>query len=267
MPALVVSEDGLDWPRYLAQFHAARPGVIEAVLSRSLAGDHTPYRWLARAVSDAGTVLDLACGSGPMSRELLSRPPSSSKVRTVIGVDLSADELRLAADRGPGPWVRGDALRLPFREGSVDAVTSSMGLLVVRPLDQVLAEVTRVLKPGGVLAAIAPALRPLSPAEMRVPARINARLRGSPRFPGSVELAGFSRTLRAAGLRRVEDARERYHYTVTSREDAELLLSALYLPSTKAARIASAVDFLTHRLAKRGPFPITIPMRRVVAIK
>jgi SAM-dependent methyltransferase len=261
-PALVVSEDGLDWPRYLASFHAARPGIIEAVLSRSFGGDHSPYRWLARAVSsDAGTVLDLACGSGPMSREL------AAPDRTVIGIDLSPDELRLAGERGPGPWVRGDALNLPFQDGSFDAVTSSMGLLVVRPLAEVLAEVTRVLKPGGVLAAIAPALRPLSPREMRVPARINARLRGSPRFPGSVELAGFSRSLEAAGLRRVEDARERYHYTIAAREDAELLLSALYLPNTKPSRVESAINLLTHRLAKRGPYPITIPMRRVVAIK
>lgn len=261
-PALVVPEDGLDWPRFLAAFHAARPGAIEAVLSRSFGGDHSPYRWLARAVSsDAGTVLDLACGSGPMSREL------QAPDRTVVGIDVSAEELRLAADRGPGPWVRGDALNLPFGNCCFDAVTSSMGLLVIRPLGRVLSEIARVLKPGGVLAAIAPALRPLSPKEMRVPARINARLRGSPRFPGSVELAGFGRTLEAHGLRRVEDARERYRYTVSGREDAELLLAALYLPSTKQARIASAVKFLTNRVAKRGPYQITIPMRRVVAIK
>ena len=57
--------------RYLADFHRERAGVVEAVLSRALAGDHSPYRWLARAVSvDANVVVDLACGSGPMSREL-----------------------------------------------------------------------------------------------------------------------------------------------------------------------------------------------------
>lgn len=261
MPALVMAEEGLDWPSYLAEFHSTRPGVIEKVLSRSFGGDHSPYRWLARAVSGAGTVLDVACGSGPMSREL------EAPGRTVVGLDLSAAELELAAARGPGPWVRGDALRLPFRDGAFDAVTSSMGLLVIQPLDRLLAEIARVLKPGGVLAAIAPALRPLSPKEMRVPARINARLRGAPRFPGSVELAGFTRTLETAGLRRVEDARERYRYTVAGPEDAELLLSALYLPTTKQSRIDSALEFLTHRAARRGPYEITIPMRRVVAIK
>ena len=68
---------------YLADFHRERAGVVEAVLSRALAGDHSPYRWLARAVSATATVVvDLACGSGPMSREL------AQPGRTVIGLDL-----------------------------------------------------------------------------------------------------------------------------------------------------------------------------------
>ena len=66
--------DEVNWRRYLAEFHRDRAGIAEAVLSRALAGDHSPYRWLARAVSaTATTVVDLACGSGPMSREL-ARP-------------------------------------------------------------------------------------------------------------------------------------------------------------------------------------------------
>ena len=52
----------------------------------------------------------------------------------MIGLDISAAELRLAAERGPGPWVRADGLRLPFRDGSIDAVTSSIGLVVITPL-------------------------------------------------------------------------------------------------------------------------------------
>ena len=42
-------------------FHRDRAGVIEAVLSRALAGDHSPYRWLARAVSATANVV---LGSG-----------------------------------------------------------------------------------------------------------------------------------------------------------------------------------------------------------
>lgn len=257
-----MGDEEVDWPEFVAAFHRDRPGVVEAVLSRALAGDHTPYRWLARAVSsDDQTVLDLACGSGPMSREL------AQEGRTVVGLDLSPEELTLATDRGPGPWVQGNALRLPFRDESLDAVTSSLGLVVIRPLDQLLNEITRVLKPGGVLAAIAPAVRPLGPADLRVLARITTRLRTKPQFPGPVELAGFTKTLRSVGLRRVEDARERYRFTVASRADAELVMSALYLPSTRHSRIEAAVEHVEDRLVRRGPVDIAIPMRRVVAMK
>ena len=257
-----MSDEDIDWRQYLADFHRDRAGIVEAVLSRSVGGDHTPYRWLARAVGGgAATVLDLACGSGPMSREL------SGEGRTVIGLDTSAAELRLAAQRGPGPWVRADGLRLPFRDGSIDAVTSSIGLVVITPLSALMAEITRVLRPGGVLAAIAPALRPLSPQDLRVLARLNARLRAKPQFPGPVELAGFTKTLQAYGMRRVEDQRERYRFRVASRADAELVLSALYLPQTRWSRVESAIELLQDRVERKGSVDITIPMRRVVAIK
>lgn len=256
------SEHDLNWRRFIGEFHRDRPGVVEAVLSRAVAGADSPYRWLARAVAaDATVVLDLACGSGPMSREL-ARPG-----RTVVGLDLSEHELELAAARGPGPWVRADALRLPFRDGSVDVVTSSLGLVVVQPLAQVVEEVARVLRPGGVLAGIAPALRPLGPRDVRVLGRINGRLRARPQFPGPVELTGFARTLTAYGMRAVEDARERYRFPVANRADAELVLSALYLPHTRGSRIQRAVEYLEDRLVKQEIVEVAIPMRRIVAIK
>jgi ubiquinone/menaquinone biosynthesis C-methylase UbiE len=254
--------DAINWRKYIADFHTERAGTAEAVLSRAFSGDHSPYRWLARAVSpDAKIVLDLACGSGPMSRELVQ--PG----RTVVGLDLSAAELKLAAERGPGPWVRADALALPFADGSIDAVTSSMGLVVVTPLSRVIDEIERVLRPGGVLAAIAPALRPLGTRDVRVLSRISHRLRTKPQFPGPAELAGFSKTLALHGMRRVEDQRERYHFTVRSRADAELIMRALYLPETRWSRVESAIEFLEDRLRRHDSVDLAIPMRRVVAIK
>ena len=97
---------------------------------------------------------------------------------------------------------------------------------------EVLAEVARVLRPGGVLAAIAPALRPLGPADVRTLTNINTRLRTKPQFPGPVELTGFAKALTAQGMRAVEDTRERYRFGVRTRADAELMMSALYLPNT-----------------------------------
>jgi SAM-dependent methyltransferase len=257
-----MSDDEVNWRNYLEKFHRERAGVTEAVLSRAMSVDHTPYRWLARAVSvDASVVVDLACGSGAMSREL-ARPG-----RMVVGLDLSGPELRLAAERGSGPWVQADGLRLPFKDSSVDVVTSSLGLVVVTPLSQLLEEIARVLRPGGVLAAIAPALRPLGPRDIRVLTRISGRIRTKPQFPGPVEIAGFKKTLHVHGLKRVEDQRERYRFSIRSRADAELMMSALYLPNTRWSRVERAIEYLEDRLEKHDTIEVTIPMRRVVAIK
>lgn len=257
-----MSDREIDWRRYLAEFHAERAGVIESVLSRALAGDHSPYRWLARAVSaSARVVVDLACGSGPMSREL------AQPGRTVVGLDRSEAELALAGDRSPGPWLQADGLGLPFRDGSVDVVTSTLGLVVMQPMSAVLAEVARVLRPGGVLAAIAPALRPLGARDVRTLTAINARLQTVPQFPGPVELTGFARALAAVGMRAMEDARERYRFSVRTRGDAELLMAALYLPGIRPGRVERAVDYLTERLERQPVVEVAIPMRRIVAIK
>lgn len=252
----------VDWADYLAGFHADRPGVVEDVLSRALRADHSPYRWLARAVSaDATVVVDFASGSGPVAREL------ARSGRTVVGLDLSAAELQLAQKRGAGPLVQADARVLPFRDGSVDVVTSALGLVVVQPLATVVAEVARVLRPGGVLAAIAPAVRPLAAADVRQLGQLNVRLRAKPRFPGPVELTGFRKTLLEHGLKVVEDKRERYRFVVTTSDDAALLLSALYLPFTTQARVSAALDYLTEAADRRGSVDIAIPVRRLVAIK
>lgn len=252
----------VDWPAFLAAFHRDRPGIAEEVLSRAVSGEENPYRWLARAVSpDTGRVLDLACGSGPVSRAV------AGAARTVIGLDLSPDELALARKRGPGPWVCGDARSLPFADESFDAVASSIGLVVVQPLDDVVSEIRRVLKPGGVMAAIAPALRPLAPKDIRVLSRVTGYLRAKPQFPGPVELAGFTKTLEAHGMRMVEDARERYRYPIRTRAEAELLMNGLYLPNTRRSRIEAALEYLDRRIARKGRIDIAIPMRRLVAIK
>lgn len=254
--------DWQGWEAYLDDFHRERAGLLEDVLSRALSGRHTPHRWLARAVSSrAELVLDLACGSGAMSREL-DRPG-----RTVVGLDISAGELALAQERGPGPWVRGDALRLPFASGSMDAVVSSMGMAVIHPTNTLLSETARVLRPGGMLAFMAPAVRPLSPADIRTGAMVAHHLRALPQFPGPLEVTGFRAILAGHGLQKVEDQRERYRYTIRSRADAELIISALYLPTTLPKRKASAIGWLEAGVRRRGEVSLALPMRRVVAIK
>jgi SAM-dependent methyltransferase len=252
----------IDWDSYLEGFHAERPGAMEQVLSRALNGHHTPYRWLARAVSArATTVLDLACGAGAMTREL-ERPG-----RLIVGVDLSAAELDLAQRRSPGPWVRGDALRLPFADASLDAVVSSMGMVVIHPTSTLLEEVARVLRPGGMLAFIAPTVRPVSPRDLLVGANVASRLRSLPRFPGPLELTDFAATLRSHGMRKYEDGRERFRITIHSRADAELMISSLYLPATSQGRLDAAIAYLEKEVRDHGQVELAVPMRRILALK
>ena len=124
-----------------------------------------------------------------------------------------------------------------------------------------------MLRPGGVLAAIAPALRPLAPRDLRVLSRINARLRTKPQFPGPVELTGFARTLLAHGMRRVEDARERYRFTVAISGRRRAHAVGAVSAADPQSRVEAATELLEDRVERRGPVDVTIPMRRLVAIK
>ncbi len=109
---------------------------------------------LARAVPDsARVVLDLCTGSG-VSLEGLRRPG-----RVLLGVDASLRMLELAADEhGPWGWAPrlacADAFRLPFRDDALDAVTIAFGMRNLRPRPGALAELARVLAPGGTLVVL-----------------------------------------------------------------------------------------------------------------
>lgn len=139
------------WEGYVDAFHAASPGITEHVLGRARAEGTDPYRWCAAALGRTGElVADVACGSGPLAAHL----------PRWVGVDTSAAELDAAAARGRSPVARADVLELPLATRSLDAVVCSMGLQVTEPLPDVLAEIARVLRPGGI--ALVYDLRPFA---------------------------------------------------------------------------------------------------------
>jgi SAM-dependent methyltransferase len=97
----------------------------------------------------AGRLLDVACGTGIVTRRLAA---ARAGLR-VTGVDLAEAMVRRAAARLPGAVVRGDSRRLPFPDAAFDAVTSVWLLhLLGGPAEvrSVVAECARVLRPGGV---------------------------------------------------------------------------------------------------------------------
>lgn len=236
-----------------------RPGDSELVLERALGGELNPFDWLARAVSASATrVLDLACATGTLTRRL------GAEGREVVGVDLSGANVAEAVRQGGGSFVQADMRYLPFADGSFDAVVSSLGLGIVADRPRLLAEVARVLRPGGVFAALTPSLRPLGRSDLRLLGRLAAHLHVAPQLPGFSEFRA-KQSLAEVGMMKVEDKRARYHFTIADEYDAEVYLSGLREATDKAR--AAAAEFLADRAARRGPLSIPLPMRRIVALK
>ena len=110
-------------------------------------------RWrtlAARAVVLPGDeVLDAACGTGDLA---LACARAGGRV---TGLDFAARMLERARRKAPElTWVQGDLLELPFEEGSFDAATVGFGVRNVADLERSLAELARVLRPGGCLAIL-----------------------------------------------------------------------------------------------------------------
>ncbi len=89
-------------------------------------------------------ILDLAAGTGTSS------VPFAAAGATVVPTDFSLGMLRVGRQRQPGlPFVAGDGLRLPYRDGAFDAATISFGLRNLADRHAGLAELRRVVRPGG----------------------------------------------------------------------------------------------------------------------
>lgn len=124
--------------RFLRAFHDARPGITARALERAGSYD----RLAARCT---GRVLDLACGDGP----LLARVPGA------VGLDLSPAELAAARARVPGAIVvEGRAQALPFSPASFDTVACHLAFMLLDDVERVVAELDRVLAPGGRFVAV-----------------------------------------------------------------------------------------------------------------
>jgi demethylmenaquinone methyltransferase / 2-methoxy-6-polyprenyl-1,4-benzoquinol methylase len=104
------------------------------------------------ALRPGSRVLDLACGTGDLCRELTGAGLAP------VGVDLSFG--MLAAARTTAPLVQGDALRLPVRDGSSDGVTCGFALRNLVSLPPFLAELARLVRPGGRIALLEVATPP-----------------------------------------------------------------------------------------------------------
>ena len=99
----------------------------------------------AERLVGARRVLDVGCGEGQ-----IARLASKAGARTVVGVDPTWGQVAEGRRRGGGPqYARADAARLPFADASFDAVVACLVFEHIEAVDDALAEVGRVLEPGG----------------------------------------------------------------------------------------------------------------------
>ena len=98
----------------------------------------------AAVVKPGDRVLDVCCGTGDLA---LAAAEAGGKV---TGIDFSEPMLERARAKAPElEWTSGDALALPFEDGSFDAVTIGFGLRNLADAEKGLAEIRRVLSAGG----------------------------------------------------------------------------------------------------------------------
>jgi ubiquinone/menaquinone biosynthesis methyltransferase len=115
-------------------------------------------RWKRRLVNLAGigpgsAALDLACGTGDIAFALASRGAR------VVGLDVTPRMLQLArakprAIAGTTRFLAGDMMALPFAGNAFDVVTTGYGIRNVPIIEPAIAEVKRVLRPGGLFLSL-----------------------------------------------------------------------------------------------------------------
>jgi len=97
------------------------------------------------------SVLELAAGTGVLTRHLAQELPASTRV---IATDLNQAMLDEAARIGtvrPVEWRQADAMQLPFADASVDIIACQFGVMFFPDKARAFAEARRVLRPGGAL--------------------------------------------------------------------------------------------------------------------
>ncbi len=110
------------------------------------------HQWPQKIIAAAGIVagdrvLDVGCGTGVLTREL---PRCVGRTGSVTGFDLSQSMLDVARMHCPGVSLQqGNVTELPFDDACFDVVVSAFMLMFVESPAQAIAEMRRVLRPGG----------------------------------------------------------------------------------------------------------------------
>jgi SAM-dependent methyltransferase len=134
----------------IADFDGEIPRIYDDCLGPVLFdpyADDLSHRVAADGLKD---VLELACGTGILTRQLMNNLPLATRI---VATDLSEDMLAYARGKmGPSnrvEWRQANAMDLPFPNGSFDAVVCQFGWMFMPDKTVASREALRVLRPGG----------------------------------------------------------------------------------------------------------------------
>ena len=160
----------------------------QAIMRRLLTTFQPPTEWLN--IPPGGIVLDVGCGPASITASLARATGPSG---LVLGIDLSEAMLARAVRAETGPqigFLHADAQRLPLRDATVDAVVSMAVLQLIPDPAAALAEMARVLRPGGRLAVLVPTAGRAAGLWRRMP-KFGANVFGEDELGDILEEHGF----------------------------------------------------------------------------
>lgn len=179
----------------------------QALSRRLFAAWQHPTEWLN--IPRGGVALDVGSGPGGVTASLAQAVGPEG---LALGIDVSEAMLARAVRAVAAPqagFLRADAQRLPLRDETVDSVVSVAVLQLVPKPEAALAEIARVLRPGGRLAVMVPTVGRAA-GIWRMLANAGARVFGDDELGDILESQGFTsvRTKNIGTLQWVRGKRE-----------------------------------------------------------
>lgn len=164
----------------------------QAFARRYVGAWQLPIDWLD--IPDGGVALDIGSGPGNVTAALAR---AAGPDGLALGIDISEPMLARAVSAQAGPnigFLRADAQRLPFREATADAVTSLAVLQLIPEPSAAVAEMFRVLRPGGRIAIMVPTVG-------KAPRPLRLLLSGGAHFFGEDDLGDLFEQRGFTGVR------------------------------------------------------------------